>query len=203
MAEKKVSVRLVAEGGRRVRAELEGIGDAGAKGFGRLSREMDLANMVAHITMVDDLIKVEKFSTVRSQARASPAPMMSITAMKVAVVWARVKGVEGSSAIKSFIVEKGTPGFKLEHLEHKLGIRASDTGTFVLNNCRIPKSNLLGGDEKKKKTEGFKGVMKTFDNTRPMVAAMALAGLPSVADCRACHGGHPSTVLGFMKGTLP
>jgi acyl-CoA dehydrogenase len=93
----------------------------------------------------------------------------------VAVVWARVKGVEGSSAIKSFIVEKGTPGFKLEHLEHKLGIRASDTGTFVLNNCRIPKTNLLGGDsDKKKKTEGFKGVMKTFDNTRPMVAAMAV-----------------------------
>lgn len=44
MAEKRVSVRLVAEGGRQVRAELEGIGDAGAKGFGRLSREMDLAN---------------------------------------------------------------------------------------------------------------------------------------------------------------
>lgn len=93
----------------------------------------------------------------------------------VAVVWARVKGVEGSSAIKSFIVEKGTPGFKLEHLEHKLGIRGSDTGTFVLNNCRIPKTNLLGGDsDKKKKTEGFKGVMKTFDNTRPMVSAMAI-----------------------------
>mgnify|MGYP000166696146 CR=1 FL=1 len=44
MAEKKVSVRLVAEGGRRVRAELEGVGEAGAKGFGRLSREMELAN---------------------------------------------------------------------------------------------------------------------------------------------------------------
>lgn len=44
MAEKKVSVRLVAEGGRRVRAELEGIGDAGAHGLGRLSREMELAN---------------------------------------------------------------------------------------------------------------------------------------------------------------
>lgn len=44
MAEKKVSVRLVAEGGRRVRAELEGVGDAGARGFGRLSREMELAN---------------------------------------------------------------------------------------------------------------------------------------------------------------
>ena len=44
MAEKRVSVRLVAEGGRQVRAELEGIGDAGARGFGRLSSEMELAN---------------------------------------------------------------------------------------------------------------------------------------------------------------
>ncbi|MGX0879434.1 hypothetical protein ACSSV4_004143 [Roseovarius sp. MBR-154] len=44
MAEKRVSVRLVAEGGRQVRAELEGVGAAGARGFGRLSREMDLAN---------------------------------------------------------------------------------------------------------------------------------------------------------------
>ncbi len=44
MAEKRVSVRLVAEGGRQVRAELEGVGEAGARGFGRLSREMDMAN---------------------------------------------------------------------------------------------------------------------------------------------------------------
>ncbi|MEW6076621.1 MAG: acyl-CoA dehydrogenase family protein [Thermodesulfobacteriota bacterium] len=89
------------------------------------------------------------------------------------VVWATVDKEAGKNGIKSFIVEKGTPGFKLEHLEHKLGIRASDTGTFVLNNCRIPKENILGSAEVKKGTEGFKGVMKTFDNTRPMVAAMA------------------------------
>ncbi len=101
----------------------------------------------------------------------------------VVVVWARVAGEGGSGAIKSFIVEKDTPGFKLEHLEHKLGIRASDTGTFVLNNCRIPKNNLLGGDsDSKKKTEGFKGVMKTFDNTRPMVAAMALGVARAAVD---------------------
>lgn len=89
------------------------------------------------------------------------------------VVWATIDKEAGKGGIKSFIVEKGTPGFKLEHLEHKLGIRASDTGTFVLNNCRIPKENLLGSAEIKKGGEGFKGVMKTFDNTRPMVAAMS------------------------------
>ena len=54
MAEKKVSVRLVAEGGRRVRAELEGVGEAGARGFGRMSREMELAN-VNEVRRVVDL----------------------------------------------------------------------------------------------------------------------------------------------------
>jgi len=44
MAEKKVSVRLSAVGGRQVRAELEGVGEAGARGFGRLSSEMEMAN---------------------------------------------------------------------------------------------------------------------------------------------------------------
>lgn len=44
MAEKRVSVRLAVVGGREVRAELQGIGDAGEQGFRRLSREMDAAN---------------------------------------------------------------------------------------------------------------------------------------------------------------
>ncbi len=92
----------------------------------------------------------------------------------VVVVWATIDRSAGKGGIKSFIVEKGTPGFKLEKLENKLGIRASDTGTFVLDDCRIPKENLLGSAEIQKSTEGFKGVLKTFDNTRPMVAAMAL-----------------------------
>ena len=56
-------------------------------------------------------------------------------------------------------------------MEHKLGIRASDTGTFVLKDCRVPKENLLGSAEIKK-DKGFAGVMQTFDNTRPTVAAM-------------------------------
>jgi acyl-CoA dehydrogenase len=89
------------------------------------------------------------------------------------VVWATINRSAGKAGVKSFIVQKGTPGFKLEKLEHKLGIRASDTGTFLLKACRIPKENILGDPEIAKSTEGFKGVMKTFDNTRPLVAAMA------------------------------
>jgi acyl-CoA dehydrogenase len=92
------------------------------------------------------------------------------------VVWATIDKKAGRGGIKSFVVEKGAPGFKLDHLEKKLGIRASDTGAFVLNNCRIPKDNILGSSEvkKEKTTAGFKGVMKTFDNTRPHVAAQGL-----------------------------
>ena len=92
------------------------------------------------------------------------------------VVWATIDKSAGKAGIKSFVVEKGTPGFKLDHLEHKLGIRASDTAAFVLSNCRIPKDNILGSAEvkEKKSTAGFKGVMKTFDNTRPAVAAQGL-----------------------------
>jgi acyl-CoA dehydrogenase len=89
----------------------------------------------------------------------------------VVVVWANIDLSAGKAGIKSFLVEKGTPGLKLEKLEHKLGIRASDTGTFVLKDCRVPKENLLGSAEIKK-DKGFAGVMQTFDNTRPTVAAM-------------------------------
>ncbi|MFA9290122.1 MAG: acyl-CoA dehydrogenase family protein, partial [Solirubrobacteraceae bacterium] len=89
------------------------------------------------------------------------------------VVWATLDRNLGKAAIKSFIVEQGTPGMRLERLEHKLGIRASDTAAVVFTNCRIPASNLLG-DPEINVEKGFAGVMETFDNTRPFVAAFAL-----------------------------
>ena len=60
------------------------------------------------------------------------------------VVWATLDRSRGRAAIKSFVVERDNPGLKLERLEHKLGIRASDTATFLLDDCRVPKENLLG-----------------------------------------------------------
>jgi acyl-CoA dehydrogenase len=89
------------------------------------------------------------------------------------VVWATLDRSLGKAAIKSFVVDRGTPGFELVRLEHKLGIRASDTAHFRLDNCRVPASNLLGTPEIKP-DQGFAGVMQTFDNTRPLVAAMAV-----------------------------
>ncbi len=89
------------------------------------------------------------------------------------VVWASLDTSIGRAAIKSFIVERDNPGLKLDRLEHKLGIRASDTANFTLQDCRVPKEALLGSPEVDVK-KGFAGVMKTFDNTRPLVAGMAL-----------------------------
>jgi acyl-CoA dehydrogenase len=89
------------------------------------------------------------------------------------VVWATLDRSQGRAAIKSFIVERDNPGLILDRLEHKLGIRASDTADFRLENCRVPKEALLGSPEVDVK-QGFGGAMQTFDNTRPLVAAMAV-----------------------------
>jgi acyl-CoA dehydrogenase len=89
------------------------------------------------------------------------------------VVWATLDPSKGRSAIKSFVVSRDNPGLKLDRVEDKLGIRASDTANFVLDECRVPKEDLLGSPEIEA-TGGFAGVMQTFDNTRPLVAAMAV-----------------------------
>jgi acyl-CoA dehydrogenase len=92
------------------------------------------------------------------------------------VVWATLDSSAGRAGIKSFVVEAGTPGMKVTKLEDKLGIRASDTVSIVFDDCRIPYDNILGSPEVKRRTstEGFKGVMKTFDASRPLVAASAM-----------------------------
>lgn len=89
------------------------------------------------------------------------------------VVWATLDRELGRAAIKSFVVPKGTPGMTVERLEHKLGIKASDTATIRFEDCRVPAANLLGSPEIDVK-QGFAGAMATFDNTRPLVAAMAV-----------------------------
>jgi acyl-CoA dehydrogenase len=89
------------------------------------------------------------------------------------VVWATLDKSRGRAAIKSFVVEKGTAGMTVERLEKKLGIRASDTAAIRFENCRIPKENLLG-DPDITVDKGFAGAMQTFDNTRPLVAGMAI-----------------------------
>ena len=89
------------------------------------------------------------------------------------VVWATLDKSRGRAAIKSFIVPRDHPGVTVERLEHKLGIKASDTAAIRFDNVRVPKHNLLGRPDVEVE-KGFTGVMETFDNTRPIVAAMAV-----------------------------
>jgi acyl-CoA dehydrogenase len=97
------------------------------------------------------------------------------------VVWATLDASLGRAAIKSFVVPKGTPGMTVERLEHKLGIRASDTAALRFEDCRVPATNLLGSPDVDA-SQGFAGAMATFDNTRPLVAAMAVGCAQAALD---------------------
>ncbi len=92
------------------------------------------------------------------------------------VIWATVDKEAGRAGMKPFVVEAGTPGAIIAKVEEKLGIRASDTASIILDNCRVPAENLLGDSDVQsgRGTKGFKGAMKTFDATRPIVAASAI-----------------------------
>jgi acyl-CoA dehydrogenase len=100
------------------------------------------------------------------------------------VIWATIDKSAGRAGIKSFLVVKDTPGFVVSHKEKKLGIRADDTASYVFSDCREPRENLLGGNEEipKAGSGGFKGVMKTFNMTRPGVAAIGLGMAEAALD---------------------
>ncbi len=87
------------------------------------------------------------------------------------VVWATIDPSAGRAGMRAFVVERGTPGVQVIKLEHKLGIRGSDTAAISLVDARVPFDNILGSPIVEKTTTGFKGAMATFDATRPLVAA--------------------------------
>jgi acyl-CoA dehydrogenase len=101
----------------------------------------------------------------------------------VTVVVATVDPELGHRGQASFVVPKDTPGFRMGKKEDKLGIRASQTAEIVLEDCRLPMENLLGGlDKLEAKLErartgqrsGASGALATFEVTRPFVGASAL-----------------------------
>jgi acyl-CoA dehydrogenase len=102
----------------------------------------------------------------------------------VHVVVATVDPSLGTRGQASFVIAKDTPGLSQGKKESKLGIRASHTAEIVLDDCRIPVENLLGGEEKleKKLKRGRSGqksragadALATFEITRPLVGASAL-----------------------------
>jgi acyl-CoA dehydrogenase len=90
------------------------------------------------------------------------------------VVWASIDPTAGRAGMRAFVIESGTPGVKITKLEHKMGIRVSDTAAISLVDVRVPFENVLGKPTVEKTNTGFKGAMATFDATRPLVAASGL-----------------------------
>ncbi|HEU4783975.1 MAG TPA: acyl-CoA dehydrogenase family protein [Ktedonobacterales bacterium] len=76
---------------------------------------------------------------------------------------------QGTRGISAFVVEGDRPGFHMGKVENKMGIRGSQTGELVFEDCEIPAENLLGNEG-----EGFKIALATLDRTRPGIAAQAL-----------------------------
>ncbi|MBN2602694.1 MAG: acyl-CoA dehydrogenase [Candidatus Thermoplasmatota archaeon] len=88
---------------------------------------------------------------------------------EVVTVMAKTDKTKGAKGISAFIVEKGTPGFKVGQLEDKLGLRGSHTAELIFEDCRIPKENLLG-----EKDMGFVGAMNILDRGRTAIGAMSV-----------------------------
>jgi len=87
----------------------------------------------------------------------------------VAVVIVRTGELGDSRGMTSFIIEKGSPGFSSGKKENKLGMRASETAELIFTDCRIHKSQMLGGEG-----EGFVQAMKVLDGGRISIAALSL-----------------------------
>jgi alkylation response protein AidB-like acyl-CoA dehydrogenase len=84
----------------------------------------------------------------------------------IAIVYAKTDPDAGAKGITAFIVEKDFEGFSTRDLHDKLGLRASNTGEIFLEDCRVPKENILGEVNK-----GFKIALGTLDFGRYTVAA--------------------------------
>ena len=87
----------------------------------------------------------------------------------VNTVFAVTEPGKGTRGISAFIVEGDRPGFHLGKVENKMGIRGSQTGELVFEDCVIPAENLLGEEG-----DGFKIALATLDRTRPGIAAQAV-----------------------------
>lgn len=90
-------------------------------------------------------------------------------AATIMVIFASTDPSKGVKGLSAFIVEKERAGLTVGAVEHKMGIRSSNTVELLLKNVRIPKEHLLG-----KEGEGMKIAMKTLDMARPIVASMAV-----------------------------
>jgi alkylation response protein AidB-like acyl-CoA dehydrogenase len=86
------------------------------------------------------------------------------------VAFARTNVTPGPKGISGFIVPSDTPGFRVAGQDRKMGVRGVPTADIVFEDCRVPRENLIGGEEGK----GFNHAMHTLNSCRPVVGARGL-----------------------------
>jgi alkylation response protein AidB-like acyl-CoA dehydrogenase len=105
--------------------------------------------------------------------------------------------------LSCFVVEKGMPGFSIGRLEHKMGIRGSPTAELLFDGVRVPAANLVGAEG-----EGFALAMRTFERSRPGIAAQAVGIAQGALDVAARYAtervqfGKPIGELQMIQGML-
>ncbi|HXI03547.1 MAG TPA: acyl-CoA dehydrogenase [Candidatus Saccharimonadales bacterium] len=87
----------------------------------------------------------------------------------VCVIFAVTDPSKGKHGISAFAIEKGTPGFRHGKIEDKMGMRASETAEVLMEDCRVPASQLLGEEG-----EGFVNALQILDGGRVAIAALGL-----------------------------
>ncbi len=93
------------------------------------------------------------------------------------IVTAKTDEAQRHKGISAFVVEKGTPGFKVGHTEDKMGLVASDTTDLIFENCRVPTANLVGEEG-----QGFKLAMTALDGGRIGIAAQSIGVAQAALD---------------------
>jgi alkylation response protein AidB-like acyl-CoA dehydrogenase len=88
---------------------------------------------------------------------------------QLCVAMAVTDRVLGNRGISAFIIETGTPGFRLGKKENKLGMRASSTGEVIFEECRLPSAQLLG-----EPGQGFIDSLRVLDGGRISIAALSV-----------------------------
>jgi alkylation response protein AidB-like acyl-CoA dehydrogenase len=121
----------------------------------------------------------------------------------VAIIMAMTDPSQGKKGISSFIVEKGTPGFFVSKVERKLGMRGSPTASLTMEDCKIPKENLIGAVG-----EGYKQALETLEGGRISIGALALGIAQGALDAALTYAkqreafGQPIGKFQFIQGYL-
>jgi alkylation response protein AidB-like acyl-CoA dehydrogenase len=100
----------------------------------------------------------------------------------VCVAMAVTNRAAGHRGISAFIIEKGTPGFRLGKKEAKMGMRATSTGEVIFEDCRLPVSQLLGGEG-----QGFVDSLRVLDGGRISIAALSIGIAQGAFDASIRH----------------